>query len=626
MSYQVLLVFITAMVLCVHSTMRPNATWEDRILYVRPDNVTNSSCPGLPCETLDYYANVSHSNNTQFIIMPGLHRLSRTFSLSYLENITFIGMTDPKNDTHIPEIHYSAMVGLLFEQVKILTISNLSISHFGQSVPDSLHCSGELCRAAVAIKTVYELKMLSVNVYASHGYGVAAEGLYGNSTIEDCNFVNNSGRNEQFAGGNFLVEYKQCPGEFTHEQINLVIRRCKFLGGYTAYSGQDDKRSFQSGASGISLILLCTNIIMHLIDVDLDFNKANSSSSEGGNLFVLFGNPAYTKNTFIVQDSRITNGEAKMGGGAYIRFEQFLMTSDTRPVCDNSVTFRNTNFTSNKGEIRGGAMYILFEMAGLFSGCPKGIVNITSCYFEDNILNTSKADSGVAINIYGYLSEVDITALPSYTVNISQCHFFRNKLISKQANSLEQVTGGATVYISKKRQETVIQESSFENNTVPAISAYGSTIVFEGNVLIKNNRGVNGGGLVLCKASYIMFLPHTNITFEKNSAFLFGGGIYAEEQCLQSEPLCFYQVKANHSLRPYQKRNILDTIHVIMINNTATHAGSQIFGGTMDYCYTTFYNNTYVYDKIFNDKLWQRNMSDHSYITSNPKTCLFLSK
>ena len=279
-----------------------------------------------------------------------------------------------------------------------------------------------------------------------------------------------------------------------------------------------------------------------------------------------------------------------MGGGAYIRFRQPTMKSaNINNLCDNVVAFRNTNFTSNKGEVRGGAMYILFEMASMHHSCPKGTVEITNCYFEDNILNTSKADSGVAINIYGYyINGVAATLLPFYNVIIHQCHFLKNKLLTKVANSLDLVSGGATVYISKKRRETIISDSKFEDNSVPAISAVRSNIVFKGEIMIRNNSGIDGGGLVLCEASYILFSPYTTVTFEKNKALLSGGGIFAEQQCLQSEPLCFYQIRVNKSLSSSQRNSVLDTIHVVMNNNTARYAGSQIFGGSMDYCHSTF--------------------------------------
>ena len=474
--------------------------------------------------------------------------------------------------------------------------------------------------------------MLSVSVYASYGYGVAADGLYGNSTIEECTFKVNTGKPDQFIGGNFFGKYEHCPEEYTREQINLAIRRSKFLRGYTEYSYKNSKGAnylFQSRASGISLNLSCTNVSIHLLEVDLNFNKAFSYSSKGGNLFVLFGNTThFMNNKLIVEDSRISNGGAKMGAGAYIRIRQPPNEPNiTRVLCTISIEFKNTNFTSNIGEVRGGAMYILFEMANMYCNnhCPKGLVSINSCYFEDNILNTSNADSGVAINIYGYyLHGVLVTSFPFYTVTITQCHFLRNKLWTKIANSLDLVSRGATVYITKKRRETVICDSTFEDNSVPAISAVRSNIVFQGKVLIRNNSGINGGGLVLCEASYVLFSPHTNVTFKENSALLSGGGIYVEEQCLESKPMCFYQINADNSLSSTQKDQILNTIHVVMIDNTAKHAGSQIFGGSMDKCITAFDSNNNIYSKLFNETSWQINKSqDPSYITSRPRQICF---
>ena len=596
--------------------------------YVRPDNGTNSSCPRLPCETLDYYASVSHCNNTQFILMPGLHTLSTNFTLRYLENITFMGTRD-KSEADLYRIECNATVGFIFEHIKLLNFENVSIFHCGRKVSNEIFdCSKELyfCQAAVAFKTVHTLTMVSVSIYKSYGYGFAADGLYGDSSIEECIFADNAGIEAQFVGGNFIVQYEHCPEEYTREQINVMVRRSNFSRGYTVYP--DSKQgTMQSRATGIALTLLCTNINIHLFEVYLHSNKAFSYSSKGGNLFALLGNSyQYTSNSLTVENSQITQGIAKIGGGAYIRISQpMTIPANTNTLCDNSVVFRNTNFTNNKGEIRGGAMYILFKMTEMLNSCPKGNINITSCYFEDNILNTSKADSGVAINIYGYLTRVDISSLPFYTVNISQCHFLRNKLLTIPANSLDRVTGGATVYVTKKRRETVIRDSRFENNSVPAISAFGSNIVFEGEVLIRNNFGVDGGGLVLCEASYILLSPNTTVTFERNSALLSGGGIYAEEQCLQSEPLCFYQINANDSLNTTQKNLILDSIHIVMIHNTAKYAGSQIFGGSIEYCYITFHeNNMYVYNKTFNETSWQVNKTnDPSYIASNPKHVCF---
>ncbi len=57
---------------------------------------------------------------------------------------------------------------------------------------------------------------------------------------------------------------------------------------------------------------------------------------------------------------------------------------------------------------------------------------------------------------------------------------------------------------------------------------------------------------------------------------------------------------------------------MVMINNIAGYAGSQIFGGFMDKCHTTLIGIK-VNRQIFNEHSWQQNASDNSYVTSFPK-------
>ncbi len=437
---------------------------------------------------------------------------------------------------------------------------------------------------------------------------------------------------KNFFGGNFVLKYEYCPNIDTNEPIYVRIVRSRFLNGSARHKvvKYDPYTKIETKATGIALFLLCTNVTIHMSEVQLQYNKAYGYSSKGGNLFILLGNTKqYTSNTVIVENSKIDKGTAIMGGGAYVRFKQPQEHANITE-CKSMVRFTNVNFTSNSGKVRGGALYILFETASMYNSCPKGTVEIDGCYFANNILNASNADSGVAINIYNYqINGVQVSSFPHYKVNITRCSFSNNKLVmTHRANTQDLIAGGATVYISKQRRETFISDSSFVNNSITAISAFNSIIVFSGNVTITNNTGLDGGGLVLCQSSYILFTSNTTLTFENNNATLSGGGIYAEDQCLQSMPLCFYQVyNDNNSLTTAQKISILDTIHVVMINNTAGYAGSQIFGGFMDQCYTTFIKNStndYMYNKIFDESLWHWNITfDQSYVTSFPKHICF---
>ena len=164
-------------------------------------------------------------------------------------------------------------------------------------------------QAAVAMKEVYSLTMLSVSIQDSYGYGLAADGLYGISTINNCSFVRNKGEHsatERYLGGNFILAYENCTAK---ERTNVTISKSLFLNG----SGVTERSKEQAytdtlitPAVGIALFLSCTNVSVLLSGVQMRFNKANSGSSKGGNLFIFIGQVC---NNVTLDDSLVANGE-----------------------------------------------------------------------------------------------------------------------------------------------------------------------------------------------------------------------------------------------------------------------------------------------------------------------------
>ena len=110
--------------------------------------------------------------------------------------------------------------------------------------------------------------------------------------------------------------------------------------------------------------------------------------------------------------------------------------------------------------------------------------------------------------------------------------------------------------------------SSFTDNEVTGVAIFRSVIKIIGYVNILNNTGYKGGGIVLCEASYIIMGSATVLNIANNHAELSGGGIFAESQCVQERPLCFYQVD-----------NFDNKTMIILDRNTAEFAGSQLYGG-----------------------------------------------
>ena len=148
-------------------------------------------------------------------------------------------------------------------------------------------------------------------------------------------------------------------------------------------------------------------------------------------------------------------------------------------------------------------------------------------------------------------------------------------------------------------------DCSFENNTESAIEVNpGCTLFFQGNNHFKNNSAQLGAGIQLHFSSYIYVRPNTYILFENNHAAV-GGAIYIEYDDMttptESFLPCFFQVDS-----PSISKDILATIEINFINNTADYGGSSLYGGSNSCCDISYpANDSYrscgsaIFDTIF---------------------------
>ena len=90
----------------------------------------------------------------------------------------------------------------------------------------------------------------------------------------------------------------------------------------------------------------------------------------------------------------------------------------------------------------------------------------------------------------------------------------------------------------------------------------------------------------------------TKVTFINNRTQK-GGAIYAQQDCLDTAPACFFQSALNHTVHIEDFANFMT---VKFVNNSASEAGDAIYGGSVDVCYTLkafSYNGTFSF---FNNK------------------------
>ena len=134
-----------------------------------------------------------------------------------------------------------------------------------------------------------------------------------------------------------------------------------------------------------------------------------------------------------------------------------------------------------------------------------------------------------------------------------------------------------------------------------------------------NNSAVNGGGILLCASSVIYLSPDVQVFVQNNTAHKFGGGIYAEFQCSEASPVCFYQINGTGH---YSENK---TVH--LVHNVAK-AGDAVYGGAIDSCF--FFTNDARQESQQSMELFEKLFNitpahNTSVITSNPYKVCFCS-
>ena len=571
--------------------------------YVKPE-LDATPCPYKPCEILNYYtSNVAEffTTNTTFIFLNGTHQLWSN-KLLLIEDISRLtlrgngqhmtgvqGMLEPSS-----RIECKGKTGFSFKNITNLSVELLTFVGCGGVVSSHKY-------AALLLFVVIDLTIMEVTVRNSTGYGVSGNLVLGNSSISNSTFAYNSGTIGYY-GGNIQLFYKKCPGS---EISYLHISSSNFLYGINPHG-----RAF---ASGLSLLVQCTNVKVTIMD---SFFCGNTAYSDGGNLVLNFNNAThhFPSSALTLSNSYIENGISHRGGGAYVHLLQASISRENN-TCSFADIFHisNSHFIGNSALKYGGGLY--FNSITTSSAfCSAGNIIIENCTFYNNSVFSREGGAAAHITTYkvpGYIQH----AVPQMHIAFKQCEFTQSN-----SHSLHYASTGAVFIYEVDSVEFL--ECSFENNNSTALIASHSNIIFQGNIKIHRNTGVIGGGLLLCGGSLMYFQANTSLSVINNRALHSGGGIYVEDDCMQPIAPCFFQF-------PSVKREYLEMIQVEIVNNTASYAGSDLYGGSVDSCrllltwrdikvYSTnhFVTSKDVFNKVFH--FTPKSTTHHSIISSNP--------
>lgn len=430
-----------------------------------------------------------------------------------------------------------------------------------------------------------------------------------NSIFRDA--VNSKGDN-YFAGNAFF--FSEC----NNQNTIFSIKHTQFLNNTNNQSRQGMHLKSDSNldfASGLLIVLKCTIINVSLDNITLDGN----SGVRGGNLALVFHNlsdvfasPVYIQNSFI------RNGKANIGGGMLIQLVEasLLMNQHckARTKARTLLVINNTEFTRNKATYGGGGLYLQTKESQTY--CSAAKINITNCIFKSNTLST-KGTGGLAIHNTNFIAFPYVEhAQPQFHLNIVKCSFSGHHVDLHRRNS------GTGVIAAEASPSVHLTDLSIYNNECSGILGISSSFIISGNVNIFNNNASSGGGMLFCSDSVMFLTPHTILTITNNFAEHAGGGICVEIQCLQSQPICFFQLDTETSMH-YDE---ISSINVSLHNNSAGYAGHELYGGSIEYCFlleSPFHNVSANKSEIVFEQIFDYDRSKPSSITSPPhRVCL----
>ena len=479
----------------------------------------------------------------------------------------------------------------MFTNVIGVTIEGLEILDCGHWVAQGSY-------AALEFNNVADLTIFRVTVNLSLGIGLYIRNARGKSLVNssaflcrqvDTNGVDCHARNEhQSSLGNVTrmpnvpdctpsycrnadIEYKNCKSSSAHFKISSS----EFRYGYDEWP--------RHTASGISLILDCSEILVTMDSLIVSDNIG----SQGGNLFVQLTQPTSSVD---ITNCNITNGVALInGGGVYVRIDYSRSNktcSETRKVfqLSNSIVHHNTAMS-------GGGLQI--DLIGLYP-CNQTIT-VSHCTFSSNVAST-----GAAIHRKNYLpsqhslhSILQMQTVLHHNSVVRNCHNGGDTPILPLTTS----SVGAALYVEKDAYMYITGTNIFEDNYCSALLAVRSTLILTGNLTVRRNLGISGGGIAFCERSFMVLEPHTYINIAANSVRNVGGGIFSANSHPSSQVTCFFQLSVQ------VEEDNLDTIHVHLTGNNATMGGSALYGGLIDDCYLInpagFINSSTLFEALF---------------------------
>ena len=591
--------------------------------YVVPTNSTENHC-----HKLQYYAEKQAKyfvTDSKFVFLPGDHTLETNIKVKSVSRLV-MRSAEPNQRLcghHVREKQPVVInctgkeAGFVFSNVTDLKLQGIEITQCGQTLYSTQPngTQNDIWSAAIGLDYVVNFVMVEMKITHSHGYGIFGQGVYGNSSVRNCQLRGNRGIKGKYdssthvthyvQGGNMALRYNNSC--YNNQPSILSVNKSVISDGYS-----------MSYAGGVDLILNCYDGGIHIILDHVNLSNNTGHSEESNIAIQLFAFPVL--NSIHLNGCRIENTTSLSYKGAmdiaiYINSSGIQEYNIINPEIA-AVEVEDTTFFNNIARMGSALIMRLFYSAEQSNTQVK--TSFRNCYFINNRLNPFFLDQNGGIAVYIIVFKVVESSVPQFNTSFTNCIFANNSICNNQGLM------SGTIYI-EEHSSVVLENCSISENNRTGITAVHSYIRFTGNNTIENNNATWGGGLLLHDRAVMLLTENTTLLINNNNAANEGGGIFAEYESSSAVPLCFYQFDTDTLLNTRKLKHI----HVHLQNNTA-RTGTAVYGGEIDKCYFLVDNipwrNKYLAhaksSTIFNT-MFHYNITDSTAISSNPTRVCF---
>ena len=571
-----------------------------------PSN-TNLGCQGydfIEQNTLTHY--LSHSSKyfksyETYVFQDGNHTLFHPFDLT-IKKAKHLTLTGP-DQTHSSKRAVINCSGTA-TNFKFMDTSNVLIANLTFTSCVQKH-SLNRTRREVGLATLLffyakNISLVGVTLLESVDEAFFIEDAIGNITIDNVVVANsNTARHAIQNAGNAIVFrlHRNMAQAYVSITNSRFVNNSNFV-----------KRRNLLGAGGLTIIIKRPNVVVKIFNSTM----LNNTGYNGGNL-AIYSHCMYGYVEIV--SSMFEGGKAAKGAGMLIALgEVFNECKDKFRQPHKLLYVYNSTFTNNVAKYYGGGVYVK-QKEYLF----KFIMNLVTfeCVnFTNNAIISLQSGAGIAIHSLS-LTETNYIyhGNPQLKVILNGCNICGSYIKSPK----HETTGTGVVYVKSNRFFNVTNTAIFHNKAT-GILGMTSNIILSRNVTISNN---SGGGMLLSQNAVMYLEAHTNVTIAENRAIRIGGGISAETDDLETQPLCFFQL-SRELILANDFESLIETISVSVYNNSAGFAGNNIFGGSIEHCYVIqidrkWHNrsfNMYAFKKMFHVP---RNAIGFSSISSPPR-------